>query len=75
LIKKALTGVAGAEMLRRYLIVNGITTALLYGAFWAFVPSMPDMLQSARATFDTFSMQSPVLGPFLHRIVMVSGRW
>lgn len=61
-------------MLRRYLIVNGVTTALLYGAFSAFVPSTPDMLQSARATFDTFAMQSPILGPLIHRIVMVSGR-
>ena len=59
-------------MLRRYLIVNGISTALLYGVFSAFVPSMPNLLQSARATFDTYAMQSPFLEPMIHRIVMVS---
>lgn len=57
-------------MLRRYLIVNGITTVLLYGAFAAFVPATPNL----RSMFNTFAMQSPVLGPVIYRIVMVSGR-
>jgi hypothetical protein len=57
-------------MLRRYLIVNGITTVLLYGAFAAFVPAMPNL----RSMFNTFAMQSPVLGPVIYRIVTVGGR-
>jgi hypothetical protein len=61
-------------MLRRYLIVNGITTALLYAAYTSLVPSAPHMLNSARETFDTFAMQSPLLGPIVYRLVTVSGR-
>ena len=49
-------------MLRRYLIVNGTTTLVLYGVFLAFAPSAPHLLQSVRATLETFSM-----------IVLVSG--
>ena len=41
-------------MLRRYLIVNGTMTLLLYGVFLAFAPSAPNLLQSVRATFDAF---------------------
>jgi hypothetical protein len=61
-------------MLRRYLIVDGLMTALLYGAFLAFAPSVPHLWRSAWATVDTISMESPMLGPLLHRIVLVSGR-
>ena len=56
-------------MLRRYLIVNGTMTLVLYGVFLAFAPSAPHLLQSVRATFDTFSMESPMLRPLFHRIV------
>jgi hypothetical protein len=61
-------------MLRRYLIVNGITTALLYGAFWAFVPSTPNLMQGMFSAFDTFAMESPLFGPVVHRILIVSAR-
>jgi hypothetical protein len=60
-------------MLRRYLIVNGTMTLVLYGVFLAFAPSAPHLLQSVRATFDTFSMESPMLRPLFHRIVLVGG--
>ena len=60
-------------MLRRYLIVNGITTALLYGAILTLVPSTPDLAQSARTSLDTLAMEMPLLGPLVHRIVLVSG--
>ena len=60
-------------MLRRYLIVNGTMTLLLYGAVLAVVPSVPNLLQSVRAVFDSFSMESPILGPLVHRIVLVGG--
>ena len=71
-VNKALTG-REVGMLRRYLIVNGTTTLLLYGVFLAFAPSAPHLLQSVRATFETFSMESPMLRPLFHRIVLVSG--
>ncbi len=57
-------------MLRRYLIVNGITTVLLYGAFAAFVPAMPNL----RSMFNTFAMQSPVLGPIEPARVVATAR-
>jgi hypothetical protein len=60
-------------MLRRYLIVNGTMTLVLYGLFLTFVPSAPNLLKSVRATFETFSMESPMLRPLIHRIVLVSG--
>ncbi|HXE01234.1 MAG TPA: hypothetical protein VN623_04720 [Hyphomicrobium sp.] len=62
-------------MLRRYLIVNGTMTLLLYGAFFALVPSAPNLLQSVRATFDAVLMESPILGPLVNRIILVSGNF
>jgi hypothetical protein len=61
-------------MLRRYLIVNGITTALLYAAVWNFVPSVSGLAHAAGSTFQTFAMESPMLGPLIYRLVTVSGR-
>jgi hypothetical protein len=61
-------------MLRRYLITNGIMTVLLYGAVWAFVPSVSGLAHAAGSTFQTFAMESPLLGPLIYRIVTVSGR-
>jgi hypothetical protein len=61
-------------MLRRYLIVNGIKTALIYAAVWAFVPSVSGLAHAADSTFQTFAMESPLLGPLFYRIVTVSGR-
>lgn len=58
-------------MLRRYLIVNGVTTALAYSLCAAFVPSIPNILHSAVANFETFAMRSPILGPMVHGIVIV----
>ena len=62
-------------MLRRYLIVNATMTLVPYGVFLAFAPSAPHLLQSVRATFDTFSMESPMLRPLFHRIVSSAARW
>lgn len=61
-------------MLRRYLIANGLMTMLLYGAIWAFVPSAPHLLHSAWESLDAFAMESPILGPVMHRIITVTGR-
>jgi len=57
-------------MLRRYLIVNGTMTVLLYGAVWAFAPSVPHLVQSAQSTFKTFAMDSPLLRPLVDRIIV-----
>lgn len=56
-------------MLRRYLIVNGTMTVLLYGAVWAFAPSIPNFVQSAASTFKTYAMDSPLLRPVVYRII------
>lgn len=58
-------------MLRRYLIVNGATTAVLYGAIYALAPSTKS-LENLRATFDGYVMESPVLGPLLNKIILVT---
>jgi len=58
-------------MLRRYLIVNGVTTALLYATIYALTPSMKS-LEALRDNFDGFVMQSPVLGPLVNKIILVT---
>ncbi|HET6389151.1 hypothetical protein [Hyphomicrobium sp.] len=57
-------------MLRRYLIVNGATTAVLYGALYALTPTLK--LENLRASFEGFVMESPVLGPLLNKIILVT---
>ena len=57
-------------MLRRYLIVNGATTAVLYGAIYALAPTLK--LESLRASFEDYVMESPVLGPLLNKIILVT---
>lgn len=63
--------VLGAGMLRRYLIVNGTSTALLYGAIYAALPSSLHLLETVRETFDGYVMQSPILGPIINKVVLV----
>lgn len=58
-------------MLRRYLIVNGTTTALLYVAIWAAIPASTHYLQSMQDVFDGYVMQSPILGPVINKVVLV----
>ncbi|CEJ84518.1 MAG: hypothetical protein J0H37_01890 [Hyphomicrobium denitrificans] len=57
-------------MLRRYLIVNGTLTVLMYGAVWAFAPSVPHLVQSAQSSFKTFAIDSPLLRPVVDRIIV-----
>jgi hypothetical protein len=59
-------------MLRRYLIVNGTTTALLYGGIYAALPSSMHLLQSVQDMFDGYVMQSPILGPLVNKVVLVT---
>jgi len=56
--------------LRRYLIVNGTLTVLMYGAVWAFAPSVPHLVQSAQSSFKTFAIDSPLLRPVVDRIIV-----
>ncbi len=58
-------------MLRRYLIVNGTSTVLLYGALHTLLSSSTSVLKSAQTVFDGFAMQSPILGPLLNKVVLV----
>lgn len=58
-------------MLRRYLIVNGVSSAVLYAGIWAVVPSMDAVSQAASNAWDAFVMGHTFLGPVLHRIITV----
>lgn len=60
-------------MLRRYLLVNGISTVLLYAGLIAAVPAVPHVLASAREAISSIAMESPVLAPIIYRIVVVKG--
>lgn len=66
-------------MLRRYLIINAITTAIAYAGFWTFVPSGSGLAASLNSSMKQASMESPMLAPLVHRIITVSGtvsgRW
>ena len=58
-------------MLRRYLIVNVISSVMLYVAASAYVPSFAAMTRSINTSFEVFVMGHTFLAPVLHRIVMV----
>ncbi len=60
-------------MLRRYLIVNGLSTVALYGAVWALLPNMTSLAQTLRQGFDIYAMDNAVLGPIFYRLLMVIG--
>ncbi|HEY8128078.1 MAG TPA: hypothetical protein VIF39_05085 [Hyphomicrobium sp.] len=59
-------------MLRRYFIVNGTTTALLYGGIYTLIPSSLDVHQSVQAIFNGLVMQSPILGPLINKVILVT---
>ena len=61
-------------MLRRYLITNVITSALLYGAIWLYVPSVASVAQSFNSTLNTFVMGDIFLAPLLQGMIAVSAR-
>ncbi len=58
-------------MLRRYLIVNGTTTALLYAGIYAAIPSSTHFLQAVQDVLEGYVMQSPILGPLVNKVVLV----
>jgi|CXWK01.1.fsa_nt_gi hypothetical protein len=60
-------------MLRRYLIVNFVTTAFAYAAYFAFMPSGVGIAAHLSDSIRNASMESPMLAPLVHRIITVSG--
>lgn len=60
-------------MLRRYLIINLVTTAFAYAAYFAFVPSGTGMAAHLNDSIRNASMESPMLAPLVHRIITVNG--
>ncbi|MFT3731580.1 MAG: hypothetical protein QM780_09215 [Hyphomicrobium sp.] len=58
-------------MLRRYLIVNGTTTAMLYAGIYAALAPMMGVIKSAQGMFDQYLAQSPIFGPIVNKIVLV----
>jgi hypothetical protein len=59
-------------MLRRYLISNFVSTAVLYAAFLAFVPAVSSASQALNATADAYIASHALLGPMLNRMISVS---
>ena len=57
-------------MLRRYLIVNGVGTLLLYALVWAIIPSPLGFMTQVRDQFETFAIESPLLGPVVPRALL-----
>lgn len=58
-------------MLRRYLITNVVSTALLYSAFQAFVPSPVSFSQALNSAVEGFVMSDVFLGPVMTRVITV----
>jgi hypothetical protein len=59
-------------MLRRYLISNVASTAGLYFAYAAFVPSMSSVADVAHNAVQSFVMGHSLLGPMIGHMVVVS---
>jgi hypothetical protein len=62
-------------MLQRYLISNVVSTVVLYGAVWAYVPSLSTLTKTLTATADMYVMGHTFFGPVLNRIVTVSAEF
>jgi hypothetical protein len=59
-------------MLRRYLIMDVVTTAGFYVAVWAFVPSPSSMLSSVQASFESIVMGHTLLSPMIDHMIVIS---
>jgi hypothetical protein len=59
-------------MLRRYLISNFVSTAVLYAAFIAVVPMLLSTSQALNSTADAYIASHALLGPVLNRMITVS---
>ena len=58
--------------MRRYLILNGISTAFIYGAVGEFVPSMASVTDFVSATGESDVAGNTLLTPLLDRVVTVA---
>lgn len=58
-------------MLRRYLIVNGLSSAVLYAGIWAFVPTLGSLTNAVSDSWETYVMGHTFVGPVFNRIVTV----
>ena len=56
-------------MLRRYIIVNGVTTVALYGAVFAFAPAIVTAFADLRRDIDVYAMDHSWLGPVFHGVL------
>lgn len=59
-------------MLRRYLIVNGLSTAVMYGAVWTFAPSVSSAIDALVEGVKLYAMDNMWLGPLLHGVVSIT---
>lgn len=57
-------------MLRRYVIANAVSTAIL---LWALssIPSMSSIKTDVIKSFDIYAIDHAFLGPIVHRFVLV----
>jgi hypothetical protein len=58
-------------MLRRYLIVNGVSSAVMYVGIWAFVPSLSSVTEVINASWETYVLGHTFLAPVIHRVITV----
>jgi hypothetical protein len=72
LIKKVLIRVCGVSMLRRYLITNAVSTAVLYVAVSACASSLSSLSKSITTTANSFVMSDTFLAPVLNGMITVS---
>ena len=61
-------------MLRRYLVINGVTSILIYGAVWAYVPSLATLSRTFNTSFESYVMGHTFLIPVLHRMIAINAR-
>ena len=61
-------------MLRKYFVLNVVSTLVLYACAWTLIPSPSSIARDIRQGFDAYAMDSALLGPVIHRIVTVTGR-
>lgn len=59
-------------MLRRYLIANGVSTAVLYGGAIALAPVAIGAIGAMRQTIELLAIENAWLGPIVHRVVTVT---
>lgn len=56
-------------MLRRYLVLNGVSTVVLYGVVATVTPHLLSMAQSLHVSATSLILQSQTLGPILYRFI------